>query len=626
MSGGFEPTLDPSRGPRRPWPIRLFPPGWHFPFISPKSRCCCELQFDVRDFGASADPSKPGVASQNSIALRTAIATVPHGATLCFPAGHYLIDESLTIPWNKRINLAGDGGRGNIQVLSPKPLTDSVSAIVADAALVGPAVVFEGPPDPVPNQATLSRFSAIRNLDILGFIDIDHATEAEFTHYKDQHGIDVANVGIVLDNVMIAFFGGNGLHITNSMEGSYCNVRSGYNAGAGLYTVYGHGNVLGLPEGGGIAVTNNVFINFFAEGNRRAGINIHAGWGNVFIGGGSEGNGGFTGQLDYGVRLGGGSSAGAQGNRFFGFWDEQNGEQPRTSASPPATLLFEGGDWHDGGSGANHNFIDFARWASGGIVEEIPPALPPGSEPQHHSNAWQGVDYTGPRTGVPFVSRLQVVNAVLHGHTNGGFDVGDPHIDVHPAAAGSGSVGAAAGAGDQGGTIQITTGTGTASGALATITFRRRYATSPVVIVTPANATAAAEALHVYIPPPGEPNGPTRTQVSLYAARALTAHTSYTWSWFVLETPTAASISVFAVDTVPAGAVAQIDASLTYSDATVEAATAELTWSSSNTGIAVVSDAAGSKGQLQAIAQGTVTISATDPVSRLTASREIKIT
>lgn len=59
------------------------------------------------------------------------------------------------------------------------------------------------------------------------------------------------------------------------------------------------------------------------------------------------------------------------------------------------------------------------------------------------------------------------------------------------------------------------------------------------------------------------------------------------------------------------GATAQYTATGTYTDASTQDLTASVTWSSSNSGVASVSNAAGSKGLASGIAAGTATITAT---------------
>jgi CSLREA domain-containing protein len=75
-----------------------------------------------------------------------------------------------------------------------------------------------------------------------------------------------------------------------------------------------------------------------------------------------------------------------------------------------------------------------------------------------------------------------------------------------------------------------------------------------------------------------------------------------------------ASLVAIAVTPAPAyvdvGGTVQLAATGTYSDATTRDLTAEATWTSSDAAVATVSDAAGTKGLVSAVAQGPVTITA----------------
>ena len=64
---------------------------------------------------------------------------------------------------------------------------------------------------------------------------------------------------------------------------------------------------------------------------------------------------------------------------------------------------------------------------------------------------------------------------------------------------------------------------------------------------------------------------------------------------------------------IPLGTGQQFTATGTYSDASVQDLTAAVTWSSSATGVATVSNAGGSEGQATSVALGATTITATEP-------------
>ena len=87
------------------------------------------------------------------------------------------------------------------------------------------------------------------------------------------------------------------------------------------------------------------------------------------------------------------------------------------------------------------------------------------------------------------------------------------------------------------------------------------------------------------------------------------------------------SISILPADpSIGLGAKQQFTATGTYSDSTTQDLTALVTWSSSDPGIATISNAAGSQGLAHSVAQGTATITATDPASALFAQTTLTIT
>lgn len=81
-----------------------------------------------------------------------------------------------------------------------------------------------------------------------------------------------------------------------------------------------------------------------------------------------------------------------------------------------------------------------------------------------------------------------------------------------------------------------------------------------------------------------------------------------------------------AAPSIPLGTGQQFTATGTYSDASVQDLTAAVTWSSSATGVATVSNAGGSEGQATSVALGATTITATDPGSGVNGATTLTVT
>lgn len=77
---------------------------------------------------------------------------------------------------------------------------------------------------------------------------------------------------------------------------------------------------------------------------------------------------------------------------------------------------------------------------------------------------------------------------------------------------------------------------------------------------------------------------------------------------------------------VPAGLTRQLTATGTYSDGTTSSLTADVTWSSSNTGVAEISNGANSKGLALGKTQGSVTVTATDPTTAISGTTTLTVT
>ena len=77
---------------------------------------------------------------------------------------------------------------------------------------------------------------------------------------------------------------------------------------------------------------------------------------------------------------------------------------------------------------------------------------------------------------------------------------------------------------------------------------------------------------------------------------------------------------------VPRGTSQQLEATATYSDGSTQAVTSSVSWTSSNSAIATVSNATGFKGQADANSEGQVTITAADPVTSVSATTVLKVT
>ena len=85
------------------------------------------------------------------------------------------------------------------------------------------------------------------------------------------------------------------------------------------------------------------------------------------------------------------------------------------------------------------------------------------------------------------------------------------------------------------------------------------------------------------------------------------------------------SIAVSGAASAPQGTSAQFSATGSYSDGSTVNLTSSVSWQSSNTSDATISNAAGSNGLAQAVAPGTVTLSATDPISGLSGSASFQV-
>src|SRR5690242_19426792 len=87
------------------------------------------------------------------------------------------------------------------------------------------------------------------------------------------------------------------------------------------------------------------------------------------------------------------------------------------------------------------------------------------------------------------------------------------------------------------------------------------------------------------------------------------------------------AITILPTDpTVAKGTSLQFRAEGLYSDLSTRDITAEVTWGSSDTGTAQISNAPGSEGFAVTLAVGSTTISATDPTTNVTASTSLTVT
>jgi uncharacterized protein YjdB len=97
-------------------------------------------------------------------------------------------------------------------------------------------------------------------------------------------------------------------------------------------------------------------------------------------------------------------------------------------------------------------------------------------------------------------------------------------------------------------------------------------------------------------------------------------------------TLTVTPATLTSVDITPAnpsialGTAQQFTATGIYSDASTQDVTASVTWSSNDTSIASISNASGDKGLADGMAPGTVTITATDPASGISADTTLTVT
>lgn len=101
--------------------------------------------------------------------------------------------------------------------------------------------------------------------------------------------------------------------------------------------------------------------------------------------------------------------------------------------------------------------------------------------------------------------------------------------------AGTGATTTLSNATDTAGIINLTTGTASfGAGIVATITFNKSYATAPIVIISPANAQAAADggsAHHIYYPPAS-----TTGFTINFGVQPNSSSTLYQWQYYVIET------------------------------------------------------------------------------------------
>src|SRR5207244_2087349 len=94
-------------------------------------------------------------------------------------------------------------------------------------------------------------------------------------------------------------------------------------------------------------------------------------------------------------------------------------------------------------------------------------------------------------------------------------------------------------------------------------------------------------------------------------------------------TVTGATLSSIAVTpanpSIAKGTTQQLTATGTFSDGSTQDLTTQVTWTSSNTTVATVSNAAGSKGLATGIAVGAATVTATDPSSGISGNTTITV-
>ena len=100
-------------------------------------------------------------------------------------------------------------------------------------------------------------------------------------------------------------------------------------------------------------------------------------------------------------------------------------------------------------------------------------------------------------------------------------------------------------------------------------------------------------------------------------------------SGHVLVTVTTLPVISIAIEPIDAiistGTTTQFTANGTFADGTSLGYTLTVTWSSSNPGVATISDTAGSKGIATAVASGTTIITATDPATHVFESTTLKV-
>jgi hypothetical protein len=111
------------------------------------------------------------------------------------------------------------------------------------------------------------------------------------------------------------------------------------------------------------------------------------------------------------------------------------------------------------------------------------------------------------------------------------------------------------------------------------------------------------------------------TITATHAGSGVSANTSFTVSAAELV-----SLSVTpATPTLILGSNQQFTATGTYTDATTQDITGSVTWSSSATNIATISNAAGTKGLATTVATGSTTITATDPATIIAGSTSLTV-
>lgn len=438
---------------------------------------------NVKDFGAQGD----GVAD-DTVAIQTAAAALPAtGGVLFFPSGTYLTTGLVFT--DVRVDLVGSGAGGEAGIPSNGFDGASIIKSVSNASIIKYTMATRSA------GALHGRWSMVRDLCVLG-----NSTGSS------QHGLQIDNRGVHVRNVSIAYCGGNGIQLTDSVNSVFVSVFSTRNVGHGIYQ-----DDSSTTAGGG-SVNYNKFFGCAAGNNGGCGVRIVFGTGFTSYGMDISSN------TSHGIDLGQSGTRPAYGCRFYATWDEANGGD---------CVVFE--------AGSRHNFVEFIRYSSGAP-----------NDAGTANSYWAVDDTANPTVNTWNLAGTQLTNTITDNISvlkNNGQLLSSHFGDYKPNGAPTIQVGAAAGNGptlqmagsDVAGEVQLSTGTGAGTGVLWTVTFARTFKNQPTVFVTPANADTATDFLRVNVPFIGDTNGPTLTTFALVATTALRDTITYKWRYFVVE-------------------------------------------------------------------------------------------